>query len=200
MNLWNYLLTHPIIRVNNILPTAGSDTSISWEKTMKLVAEENNLVKNNEQKCHKDLKMCRSITEWASAFIYDEYLQRTMTLKKPIIAPGLGCKMGHLSHNLLWLQFHRKRLWMFDSKPTPSAFCQDSTLTQYKNAVFREAAHARNLLINGVPEHFLWWMELVSKLLLTNLSQNDYELFFYFSNWLNISAVQYNPTEHLLHS
>lgn len=139
--------------------------------------------------------MCRSITEWAPAFIYDEYLQRTMTLKKPIIAPSLGCKMGHLSHNLLWRQFHRKTLWMFDSKPMPSAFWQDSTLTQYKNAAFRKAAHARNLLINSMPEHFLWWMELVSKLLLTNLSQNDYELFF-FSNWLNISAVQYKPVEY----
>lgn len=40
---------------------------------------------------------------------------------------------------------------MLDPKPRLSAFCQDSVLTQYKNAAFR-AAHARNLLINSVPE------------------------------------------------
>lgn len=44
---------------------------------------------------------------------------------------------------------------MFDSKPRLSAFCQDSALTQYKNAAFREAAHARNLLINSVPDSTL---------------------------------------------
>lgn len=41
---------------------------------------------------------------------------------------------------------------MFHSKTRLSACCQDSALTHHDNAAFREAAHARNLLINSVPD------------------------------------------------
>lgn len=44
---------------------------------------------------------------------------------------------------------------MFDSKPQLSAFCRDFALTRYKNAALKEAAHARNLLINSVPDSTL---------------------------------------------
>lgn len=44
---------------------------------------------------------------------------------------------------------------MFDSEPELSAFYRDSALTQYKNTALREAAHAKNLLINSVPDSTL---------------------------------------------
>lgn len=149
----------------------------------KLAAMEHRVIKNTEQKCQR-LKcvgstLCSRIAAWALVFIQDEYLRRTMTLKRPILAASLGCKMGHLSHNRLWLQFPKKMLRTLDSKPVPSAFRQDSTLAWCKNTAFKGAAQC---LINIRPEHFLWWMKVILlKLLLANLSQKCVKYFLYFS-------------------
>lgn len=87
--------------------------------------------------------------------IWNRYLQGMVTPKKPLIALSLWCKMDHSATTFSSCNFTGRYCECFDSKPLPWAFCQEYALTQYKNAAFREAAHARNLLINNVPDSTL---------------------------------------------
>lgn len=99
--------------------------------------------------------LTKSSAGWALVFIWNRYLEWIVSLKKPLIAVSLGCKMGHSAATFSNCNFTRRYCECFDYKPLPSASCQESALTQYKNAAFREAAHARNLLINSVPDSTL---------------------------------------------
>lgn len=110
----NYLLTRPIISVNNILHCQALTLPSIEKRHKKFVAKEHNLVKNNEQTCRID---SWNVRKRYGGFAEERDSKKTITVLSP------GCRMGRLSDYLLWLHSHRMRLWTLDSELMRSAFC-----------------------------------------------------------------------------